>query len=240
MRAGLDHAKQHRDSAAGLRQLLRELQPGVRQAFPASHHPRDAARRNEDFSVNLLNNDEFRGEVARAMPSRVPAGRSGRTPGILTSLQRTTLALIEKTNKPLYRAYLLKEQLRLVFQLPFAKAVKALDRWLSWARRCRLQPFVRLARSVAYYRDDIEAALRHRLSNALVESTNTKIRLITRRSFGFYSPAPLIALAMLSLGGLMPTPARPWIPPTDMAVEPEILSHSVLPDFLGMVLRCSN
>jgi hypothetical protein len=39
-------------------------------------------------------------------------------------------------------------------------------------------------------------------SNALVESTNTKIRLITRRSFGFHSPAPLIALAMLSLGGL--------------------------------------
>jgi hypothetical protein len=173
-------------------------------------------------------------------PQGCPLGALEEPREILTSLQRTTLALIEKTNKPLYRAYLLKEQLRLVFQLPFAKAVKALDRWLSWARRCRLQPFVRLARSVAYYRDDIEAALRHRLSNALVESTNTKIRLITRRSFGFYSPAPLIALAMLSLGGLMPTPARPWIAPTDMAVEPEILSHSVLPDFLGMVLRCSN
>jgi transposase len=63
---------------------------------------------------------------------------------------------------------------------------------------------VKLARSVTYYRDDIEAALQHRLSNALVESTNTKIRLITRRSFGFHSPAPLIALAMLSLGGLYP------------------------------------
>ncbi len=112
--------------------------------------------------------------------------------------------MIEKTNKPLYRAYLLKEHLRLVFQLPFAKAVQALDWWLSWARRCRLQPFVKLARSVTYYRDDIEAALQHRLSNALVESTNTKIRLITRRSFGFHSPAPLIALAMLSLGGLYP------------------------------------
>ncbi len=123
-------------------------------------------------------------------------------PGNLTSRQRTTLAVIEKTNKPLYRAYLLKEQLRLVFHLPFDKAVKALDRWLSWARRCRLQPFVKLARSVTYFRDDIEAALRHRLSHALVESTSTKIRLITRRSFGFHSPAPLIALAMLSLGGL--------------------------------------
>lgn len=127
-----------------------------------------------------------------------------KNPGNLTSRQRTTLAVIEKTNKPLYRAYLLKEQLRLVFQLPLAKAVEALDRWLSWARRCRLQPFVKLARSVTYYRDDIEAALRFRLSNALVESTNTKIRLITRRSFGFHSSAPLIALAMLSLGGLCP------------------------------------
>ncbi len=125
-------------------------------------------------------------------------------PGNITSRQRTTLAIIQKTNKPLYRAYLLKEQLRLVFQLPFDEAVRALDRWLSWARRCRLQPFVKLARSVTYYRADIEAALQNRLSNALVESTNTKIRLITRRSFGFHSPAPLIALAMLSLGGLCP------------------------------------
>ena len=43
-------------------------------------------------------------------------------------------------------------------------------------------------------------------SNGLIESTNTKIRLITRIAFGFKSPEALIANALLSLGGHRPTP----------------------------------
>jgi transposase len=41
-------------------------------------------------------------------------------------------------------------------------------------------------------------------SNGLIESVNTKIRVITRMAFGFHNPGALIALAMLSLGGLRP------------------------------------
>ena len=51
----------------------------------------------------------------------------------------------------------------------------------------------------------ILAAIEHNLSNGLIESTNTKIRLITRIAFGFKSPQDLIALALLSLGGHRPT-----------------------------------
>jgi transposase len=50
----------------------------------------------------------------------------------------------------------------------------------------------------------IHATLEQNMSNALVESTNTKIRLLTRVAFGFHGPQPLIALAMLSLGGYRP------------------------------------
>ena len=127
-----------------------------------------------------------------------------KNPGDLTGRQRRTLAFIARTNRPLYRAYLLKEQLRKVFQLDAKRGMALLDRWLQWARRCRIQPFVDLARHIVPYLSDIESALRNRLSNALVESVNTRLRLITRRSFGFHSPEPLIALAMLSLGGLCP------------------------------------
>jgi transposase len=38
----------------------------------------------------------------------------------------------------------------------------------------------------------------------LIESTNTKFRVITRVAFGFHSAEPLIALAMLSLGAYRP------------------------------------
>ena len=38
------------------------------------------------------------------------------------------------------------------------------------------------------------------MNNALVESTNTKIRLIARRGYGFKNVHALIALTQLSLG----------------------------------------
>jgi transposase len=73
------------------------------------------------------------------------------------------------------------------------------------ARRCRLPQFVKLAQRVVRHRDEIIAAIQHRLSNALVESMNTKIRLIVRMAFGFHSAEAIIALAMLNLGGHRPT-----------------------------------
>ena len=127
-----------------------------------------------------------------------------KNPENLTDHQAAKLAWNTTTDPRLYRAYLLKEGLRHVFAVKGESGKQALDRWLSWARRCRLPSFVRLARRIATYRTSIENTLEHNLSNALIESTNTKIRLLTRIAFGFRSPQALIALAMLSLGGYRP------------------------------------
>jgi transposase len=70
--------------------------------------------------------------------------------------------------------------------------------------------FVKLARTVREHKVAIYAAVAHGLSNARVESLNTRLRLIMRRAFGFHSPEALIALAMLNFGGLCPPlPGRP-------------------------------
>jgi transposase len=122
----------------------------------------------------------------------------------LTDRQRIKLAQIQQTNKPLYRAYLISQQLREIYRVPFEEAVELLDAWLAWARRCRLPPFVKLAKTITEQRPGIEAAIRHGLSNARTEQVNTQLRLITRRAYGFHTPEALIALAMLSLGGLCP------------------------------------
>jgi len=133
-----------------------------------------------------------------------------KNPEHLTERQSEKLAWIAKTDPRLHRAYLLKEGLRHVFKVKGEEGKEALDRWLSWARRCRIPAFVELARKIVKHRPAIDAALEHGLSNALVESTNTKIRLLTRIAFGFRSPEALIALAMLSLGGHRPAlPGRP-------------------------------
>jgi transposase len=67
-----------------------------------------------------------------------------------------------------------------------------------------IAPFARPGRTVRRHRQAINAALEHGLPNALIESANTKIRLITRIAFGSGDPAALIGLAMLSLGGYRP------------------------------------
>jgi transposase len=127
-----------------------------------------------------------------------------KNPERLTARQKLKLAHIQQTNKPLYRAYLLAQQLREIYRVPLEHAIALLDAWLAWARRCRLAPFVRLAKTITEQRAGIVAAIRHGLSNARVEQVNTQIRLITRRGFGFHSPHAVIALAMLALGGLCP------------------------------------
>jgi transposase len=133
-----------------------------------------------------------------------------KNPDNLTDRQRDKLAWIAKTDPRLHRAYLLKEGLRYVFIAKGQAGKVALERWLSWARRCRIQAFIRLARRITAVRDKIHAALEHGLSNALIESVNTKIRLLTRIAFGFRSAEALIALAILSLGGHRPVlPRRP-------------------------------
>ncbi|MGI8593244.1 MAG: hypothetical protein ACR2ML_02575, partial [Solirubrobacteraceae bacterium] len=49
---------------------------------------------------------------------------------------------------------------------------------------------------------------------------NTRIRLITRRAFGFHSPDALIALAMLTLGGLCPPLPGRLTSPTETTGDP--------------------
>ena len=128
-----------------------------------------------------------------------------KNPENLSERQQTKLATLQKTNKRLYRAYLLKEALRAVFHCDTADhAMVLLDGWLSWARRCRIASFTKLAKTIKAHRASIEATLRLGLTNARIEAVNTTLRLVVRRAYGFHSAAAMIALAMLVCGGLRP------------------------------------
>ncbi len=177
----------------------------------------DAERRrawNDARSLARSEGRRGRGRPAADAPPRPGHQRARRLKGAryalwknpqdLTENQQTKLAWIAKTDPRLHRAYLLKEGLRHVFTVKGEEGKQALDRWISWARRCRIPAFVELARKIVKHRTAIDAALEHGLSQGLIESTNTKIRLLTRIAFGFRSPQALIALAMLALGGHRP------------------------------------
>jgi transposase len=130
-----------------------------------------------------------------------------KNPEDLTERQQQRLEWIAETHPSLWEAYRLKEGLRLLFKMRGPAGLDALQAWLAWASSSNLEQFRHLAVRIAAIRTPIEATLIHGLTNALVESVNTKIRLLTRIAFGFHSPQPLIALAMLSQG-----PHRPQLP----------------------------
>ena len=132
-----------------------------------------------------------------------------KNPEDLTDRQQIKLAWIARHNQRLYRAYLLKEQLRLVFAHRGDAAIAMLDAWLSWARRSQISAFVELYHRIKKHRQGIIAAVTHGLSNGLTESVNTKLRLLTRIAYGFKSTDNLIALCYLDRGGYCPDlPAR--------------------------------
>jgi len=113
-------------------------------------------------------------------------------------------------NQRLYRAFLLKEELRLLYHLEDPTLAPAhLDAWLAWASRSKLKPFVTLARTLRARRDGILAAIRLGLSNGRMEGLNSKVRLLSHRSFGFHGPLPLIDLIYLCCSGLTYQPATP-------------------------------
>ncbi len=131
-----------------------------------------------------------------------------RNPQDLTQAQQAKLNWLAKTHPRVHRAWALKEGLRVVFTLARhgakTEAKHALRRWISWARRCRIPAFVDLQRRITAHQEAIHISIDHDLSNGLVESVNTKLRLLTRMAFGYADPHALIGLGLLALGGLCP------------------------------------
>jgi len=123
-------------------------------------------------------------------------------PERLSERQAETLVVLQRENRRLYRGYLLKEQLRAIYQADAGEAPRLLDAWLAWASRSKLPPFVKLARTLRQHKAGVLAAIELGLSNSRLEALNSKVRLISHRSYGFHTAEPLIALIYLCCGAI--------------------------------------
>ncbi|MFV2074416.1 MAG: ISL3 family transposase [Thermoanaerobaculales bacterium] len=130
--------------------------------------------------------------------------------GDLSKSQKQKLSEIERANKPLFRAYMLKETLAaaLDYRQP-KRAEAALREWLAWASRSRLPHFVKVGRTIRKHFDGILAYIKGRMSNGLVEGINNRMRMVARRAFGFHGADALIALLFLCCGGIQLAPRLP-------------------------------
>ncbi len=125
-----------------------------------------------------------------------------KNPDSLTDAQAQTLSIIQAVGGKVARAWAMKEMVREIFSHGLSVDVVSdlLDRLLARLARCRLQPFIRLGKTIRKHRDGILAARRLKLSNARAEALNNKVKLIVRRAYGFHSARAALALVHLTCG----------------------------------------
>lgn len=126
----------------------------------------------------------------------------GKNPENLSKYQADCLYEVKELYPKLFRGYQLKEGLRIIFQLPKGQVKEALDKWLSWARRSQIKPFVELYKKIKRHYDAIIATTEYNLSNARIESMNNKIKVLIRQSYGFRNIENMIDMIMIVCSNL--------------------------------------
>ena len=105
----------------------------------------------------------------------------------------------------------MKEELRDIFAQAGGKAEAAelLTAWLAWAKRSRLAPFRKLARTLGAHWDGILNGFDSRLTNGGVGAINGLIQAAKARARGYRTTRNCINMAYLVSGRLSTSPHHP-------------------------------
>lgn len=166
--------------------------PLLQKAFPKATHLLDR------FHIVKWLNEAIK-QLRRRIFGGAPRDATGRdlkvqqwlllsAPENLEHKDKLRLAQLVTLNEPLYRAYLLKEQLRQMLHHPwrYTGALRRnLEAWYRWAVRSRLPEMVKVARRLRPYFDTVIAGFVHAVKLGLVEATNGKIARLRAAAHGF-------------------------------------------------------
>jgi transposase len=131
-------------------------------------------------------------------------------PENLTDKQAVKLSELLRYNLRTVRAYLLREEFQRLWGYKSAWwAGRFLDEWTSRVMRSRLEPMKKVARSIRAHRPLILNWFRAKgeASAGAVEGLNNKVKLVTRKSYGFRT-AEVAEMALLHNLGRLPEPKR--------------------------------
>lgn len=139
---------------------------------------------------------------------------SGWSNGQLAAMHRLQHSALKSA-----RAWRLKMALRAVYahareHNSAEQAAIDLRAWLSWARRCRLDPFKKLATTLKERFDAVVRGMLDHRSNAFVEAMNGLLQQAKRAARGFRTSAAFISIAYLRMSKLAHLPEHPFAPVT--------------------------
>lgn len=128
-----------------------------------------------------------------------------KNPNNLSAAEKKRLGTLRYENTKTARVY----QMKLTFQdiyrnIPEPKAAKAaLNKWLSWAVRSRLEPVKAFAKTVKSHFAGIMRYFQSRLTSGMMEGLNSRIQEIKRRARGFRNIGNFIDMIYLEAAGLV-------------------------------------
>jgi transposase len=122
-----------------------------------------------------------------------------RNPDNLKSEQIPKLDEALHLNEPLLLAWCLKEELRELWSQTSRKQMKAfLEDWCDKAGQTGIGQMLKMAKTLRNHASGILAYADHPITSGRLEGINNKIKILTKRSYGFHDENFLI-LKLLSL-----------------------------------------
>lgn len=126
-----------------------------------------------------------------------------KNPENLTGKQQRTLSFLNRFNLDITKAWLLKEEFRLLWERENVdQARQFLVEWCRKVHYSRLEPMKKFVNLVKSHLDGILAWFETKISNGVAEALNNTAKAISRRSRGFRTPDAYQTILMHCMGGL--------------------------------------
>jgi len=127
-----------------------------------------------------------------------------KNPNNLTARQQNDLKTLSKENKKLSRAYQMKLTFQDIYRTIWDVNVAdiAIQKWLSWAVRSRLEPIKSFAKMIKSHYSGILQFFKSKLTAGLTEGINSRIQEIKRRAKGFRNINNFISMIYLEAANL--------------------------------------
>jgi len=174
---------------------------GVHENFP------DAVHTYDRFHVMKLVGEAL-DQVRRSEQKTQPILRNSRILWLknrtnLSNNEETRFAPLSEMNLKTARAYRMKEALKKIWDCPdFETANILFNDWYFWATHSRLEPFIKLAKSLKNHKTGILNNVKNGISNGIVEAINGKIQTLKRSARGYRNPDNFITMIFLRCGKL--------------------------------------
>lgn len=131
----------------------------------------------------------------------------------MSSSQKEKFKPLQQWDLKVGRAWAMKENIRHMWDYRYtAWMEKFFKKWYFWATHSRLDPIVKAAKTLKRYLKNILTYAKHRITNALGESVNSRIEKVKRLACGYRNRAHYRTAIYFHCGGLDLLPKRSTIP----------------------------